>query len=359
MQKAHFKIFLRFLVSFGIGIAILSYVYIVQNKAYRQDCMLKGIDPDSCNLWSKVISDFTDFNISYLILIILLFLASNYSRAVRWKMLISSTGSNIKLSNSLYCVLIGYFANLGLPRAGEFVRAAALAKKENISFSKTMGTVILDRLLDMASIGIIFVITIILSSGHLISFIKSNSDITSKINNFITSPWVWMGALIVFAFAFILIKNIRFRNSRIGKKIISFIKEIIIGLKSIKNLNKPWLFVFHSVSIWVLYFLMNFIGLKAFFPTAGLGLSAALTVFTFGTLGFIIPSPGGMGTYHFLIVESLKLYSISGSDGFSYANIIFFFVQVFGVILFGVIALILLNIKPKEIEDELQKQNIQ
>lgn len=359
MRKAHFKTFFRFLLSFGIGVAILSYVYIVQNKAYRQDCILKGIDPDTCNLWSKVISDFADFKILYLIIIILLFLASNYSRAVRWQMLLRSTGSKIKLSNSLYCVLIGYFANLGLPRAGEFVRAAALAKKENINFSKTMGTVILDRLIDMLSIGIVFIITLILSSAHLISFIKNNSDIAQKINTFISSPWVWIVSLLLFAGAFILLKNMRFKNSRIGNKIVAFIKEMIVGLKSIKHIDKPWLFVFHSTSIWVLYFLMNYVGLKAFIPTVGLDFSAAMTVFTFGTLGFIIPSPGGMGTYHFLIVESLRLYSVSGSDGFSYANIIFFFVQVFGVILFGIIALILLNIKPKEIEDELQKQNIQ
>ena len=94
---------------------------------------------------------------------------------------------------------------------------------------------------------------------------------------------------------------------------------------------------------------MNPLGFLAFEPTAKLGLDAALVVFTFGSLGIVIPSPGGMGTYHFLVIEALKLFGVSGSDGFSFANIIFFSVQIIGIIFFGVLALIALNRRSKKI----------
>jgi uncharacterized membrane protein YbhN (UPF0104 family) len=77
-------------------------------------------------------------------------------------------------------------------------------------------------------------------------------------------------------------------------------------------------------------------------------MSAALMVFVFGTLGFVIPSPGGMGTYHALCIAGLALYGISGSDGFSYANIAFFAVQIFYNFVAGLLSLWLLpKINPK------------
>ena len=94
---------------------------------------------------------------------------------------------------------------------------------------------------------------------------------------------------------------------------------------------------------------MTYLCFFAFAPTANLGMTAGLVVFVFGTMGMIIPTPGGMGSYHFLIGEGLKIYGISDADGFSFANIIFFSIQIFCNIGFGLIALLVLpwiNKKP-------------
>ena len=79
-------------------------------------------------------------------------------------------------------------------------------------------------------------------------------------------------------------------------------------------------------------------------------------VFVFGAFGIVIPSPGGMGTFHFLVVAALALYGINGSDAFSYANINFFSIQIFGNVFFGILALILLpglnrNYIPSHVSD--------
>ena len=358
MRKAHFKNLLKFLLFFGVGVAILGYVYIVQDKAYQEDCILKGIKPENCSLLKKLYSDFVNSNLFYLFLVNFFFFISNVSRAIRWQMMLKSIGIKSKFSDAFNSIMLSYFVNLGLSRIGEFARAAVLAKKENLSFNKVMGTVILDRILDVISLGIVFLITIAVSSGQLISFIKRNNNLADKINNFITDPKVWIIIILFFVFSYFILRSNRFINSKLGTIVIKFLKEIIIGLKSIKYIEKPGLFIFHSVFIWFLYFMMNYVGFKAFEPTAGLGIVAAILVFTFGSLGIVIPSPGGMGTYHFLVIEALKLFGVSGSDGFSYANMIFFSVQIIGVIFFGILALLMLNVRPKDIEDELQKQNI-
>jgi len=338
--------------------AIMYYVYISQSEAYKQECILKGIAAKDCSLIKKVYSDFVHSNLFYLLGVIFLFFLSNISRAIRWQMMMKPIGIDAKFKTAFHSIMLGYFANLGIPRIGEFVRAGALAKKENVKFDKVMGTIVLDRLLDVISLLIVFLITIMISSGQILDFISGNSNLTAKINNIIGSKIFWMLIVTGFIGGIVFFKSKKFKNSFIGKKAFDFLKGIGEGMKSIKSVEKPGWFMFHSIFIWFMYFLMNFVGFKAFLPTSGLGLKAAITVFTFGSLGIVIPSPGGMGTYHFLVIEALKLFGVNGSDGFSYANIIFFSVQIIGIIAFGIIALFSLNISTKKLTDELQKQNI-
>jgi len=334
------------------------FVYISQSEAYKQECILKGIAEKDCSLLKKVYGDFVHSNLLYLLGVIFLFFLSNISRAIRWQMMMKPIGVDAKFKTAFHSIMLGYFANLGIPRIGEFVRAGALAKKENVKFDKVMGTIVLDRLLDVISLLIVFLITIMISSGQILNFISSNSDLADKINNILGSKVFWFVIVAGIVVMLFFIKSKKFKNSFIGKKVFSFLKGIVEGIKSIRSVRKPGWFLFHSIFIWFMYFMMNYVGFKAFLPTAGLGLKAAVTVFTFGSLGIVIPSPGGMGTYHFLVIEALKLFGINGSDGFSYANIIFFSVQIIGIIAFGILALFSLNISTKKLTDELQKQNI-
>jgi uncharacterized membrane protein YbhN (UPF0104 family) len=88
---------------------------------------------------------------------------------------------------------------------------------------------------------------------------------------------------------------------------------------------------------------MTWFGFQAFAPTEHLDIRAALTVFAFGTLGMVIPSPGGMGTFHALVIACLTLfYGIKGDDAFSVANIIFFTVSIGFNVVLGLTSLILL-----------------
>jgi uncharacterized protein (TIRG00374 family) len=342
----------------GIGVAIMYFVYISQSEAYKQECILKGITEKDCSLLKKVYGDFVHSNLLYLLGVIFLFFLSNISRAIRWQMMMKPIGVDAKFKTAFHSIMLGYFANLGIPRIGEFVRAGALAKNENVKFDKVMGTIVLDRLLDVISLLIVFLITIMISSGQILNFISSNSDLADKINNILGSKVFWFVIVAGIVVMLFFIKSKKFKNSFIGKKVFSFLKGIVEGIKSIRSVRKPGWFLFHSIFIWFMYFMMNYVGFKAFLPTAGLGLKAAVTVFTFGSLGIVIPSPGGMGTYHFLVIEALKLFGVNGSDGFSYANIIFFSVQIIGIIAFGILALFSLNISTKKLTDELQKQNI-
>jgi hypothetical protein len=122
------------------------------------------------------------------------------------------------------------------------------------------------------------------------------------------------------------------------------ITGFVEGFSTIRNLQNPIGFVLHSLFIWLMYYLMLYFCFQAYAPTATLGFGATLMVFVFGTFGMIIPSPGGMGTYHALIVAGLAIYGVAGQDAFSLANIAFFTTQIFFCFFFGILALMVMPV---------------
>ena len=104
------------------------------------------------NLIAKIIADFKGVNKFWMLLVLLAFMLSNVSRAIRWKMLIKPMGYNPKVSNLFLSTMLGYFANLGLPRVGEIIKIGALSKYENIPVEKITGTWVVDRGMDVLSL---------------------------------------------------------------------------------------------------------------------------------------------------------------------------------------------------------------
>ena len=336
------KKLIRTIVFLSTGILILYLVYYKQNQAYQAECALQGIPMSDCSLVRKVYQDFIQSNAWILFVVLIFFMLSNLSRALRWNMLLRQLGISPKLSNSFFSVMLGYFANLGLPRVGEVIRAATLARYEKTRMDKVMGTVIVDRTIDVLMMAGVMILATSLASAQLVGFMKENNALGEKIRGFLGQPWLYIILALLLVMALFIFRSAKLNNSSFGKKLRSFISGLYQGFKTIAALEKPWLFVFHSLFIWVMYYLMLYVGFSAFEPTAGLGPVAGLVVFTMGSLGIVIPSPGGMGTYHFLVTSGLMMYGISGADGFSFANILFFTIQIFGNIFFGLLSLIVL-----------------
>ncbi|MCO6479510.1 MAG: flippase-like domain-containing protein [Phaeodactylibacter sp.] len=343
MLKKRLINFLKFLAFLGIGLGILYLVYRQQSAAFQEECALKGISPENCSLIAKVANDFQEANYFWILLVLLAFLVSNISRAIRWNMLIRPMGFSPRLVNSFLATILGYFANLGLPRMGEIVRGATLSQYEKIPVEKVMGTIVVDRIFDVISILLVTSLAFLLEYDKIMAFVRENVSLGERLGN-TSNLLLLLGAfgLAVLAFFFLLRKQIA--RSRIYQRVIEITKGFLQGIKTVRRLNRPWLFLVHSVNIWFMYYLMTYLCFFAFEPTAGLSMLAGLVVFVFGGWGIVIPSPGGMGTYHFLAQTALSIYGVSGDDGFSWANIAFFSIQLGCNVLVGILALVLLPV---------------
>lgn len=345
MMSVKLKKTLQFLVFLGIGVTILWLVFRSQNAAFQEQCRLDGVPADQCSLLDKLLHDFSTVHPGWIFLVIASFTLSNALRAWRWQMLLEPMGYRVRFVNSFLTILLGYFANLGFPRMGEVVRAGSLSRYEKIPLERVMGTLVVDRLMDFVCLGLVVGLAFIFEADTLWGFIQQQQGGAASSSSFWKNPLV-AGLFIVLLGGALLawIFRSRIGQSAVVQKVGNLIEGFWDGLRSVFRLRHAGLFLVYSLGIWLMFYLQCWFNLLAFPPTAHLGASAALMVFVFGTLGFVIPAPGGMGSFHALAIAGLALYHIEGSDAFSYANIAFFTIQIFYNIVAGLLALVLLPV---------------
>lgn len=337
------KSILKVFMFLGIGSAILYLVYARNNQKYIAECIASGTPQGQCDFIGKIVQDISSADFSWVVLALLFYIWSNVSRAIRWRMLLEPLGKKPRLSNTLTTVLITHLVNLGIPRSGEFVRAGLLAKYEDLEAEKVMGTIVTSRIIDVLLLALVIGLTLILSFDNFAGYFQ-NSDLLGDRSGLFSMTSLII--LPVFALSVLTLtwhSRDKILKTALGKKIWSIIIGFWEGILTIRSLRSPTRFILHTILIWVCYYLMTYLMFFSFVPTENLAPVAGLVVFVFGTLGIVIPSPGGMGTYQFLISEGLLLYSVPSAEAFSFANLMFFSVQLCNVVL-GLIAFILLPI---------------
>ncbi len=233
-------------------------------------------------------------------------LLSHISRTIRWNLLIDPLGKTPKFMNTFLAVMVGYFANLALPRMGEITRCGIINRYEKLPFSKLLGTVVLERILDILMLLIFLVITLA-SQYHVISdFFSNNPSVSNKLSTIFASAYT-LYTVIALTLLFILLKK-RFKETRLFKRLDMLITNFADGFKSVKNLNNKRAFIAHTIFIWVMYYLMIYVCFFAFGFTSNLPAIAGLTVFVMGSFGMVAPVQGGIGAWHFMVIGTLMIY---------------------------------------------------
>jgi uncharacterized protein (TIRG00374 family) len=332
---------LKFLVFVGLGFGILYLVYQNQQEAYAADCALRGIPAEDCSLIDKVVRDFAGADFWWLGLTLLAFCVSNLSRAIRWNMLLRTLGHRPRLVNAFLTINLAYLANLGFPRLGEIVRPTAMARYEKIKLERVIGTVVVGRTLDVITILMLSAITLLVAGDRLWAWLSESASVGDRL---VGLEWL-LSTIVVLGVGGLTLawfQRERIQSTRVGGKIMNVLKGFAEGLGTIATVRRPGWFVFHSLNIWFMYYLMTVFVFKAYEPTAALGLEAALTTFVSGGWGIVVPSPGGMGSYHYMAQSALELYGVPGEDGFSWANISFFTINIGCNVLIGLLALLFL-----------------
>lgn len=303
--------------------------------------------------WAELLEKMQKANYYWLSIGILISLLSHWIRAYRATLLYDAMQYKISTKYSFYAVLIGYMMNYIIPRAGEVSRCAALRKTNQMPVEKSLGSVVTERIVDMALLLLILGAIFLLKLDLLTNFINETTANNSKtVSN---NSYHWKSLVLIgigFSTIFFFIIRKRLIKSKIYIKIIALIQGFGDGLTSIKHVKKPFLFVILSVLIWLGYILMMYFCLFALESTSNLSFTDCLVVFAIGTIGVVLPAPGaGAGTYHFFVMQSLLLFGVPKEDGIAYATLVHG-LQMIILILIGSAASLLVMSKQKEISNE-------
>ena len=273
---------------------------------------------------------------------------SHFIRALRWRLIMEPLGYKPSIMNTFLAVLIGYLANLAIPRLGEVLKCTLLAKYEKVPAEKIVGTIVAERAFDVISLGVVFLLALTLQFNVIEAgwqqLQTGNSTRTDSNNNLLIILGIVAFLVLV---ALILFFTLRHKFETIISPIKKIIQGIWEGVMSATKLKKHNLFFFYSFSIWFLYLLATYIGLYGTEGTAS-SFSTAISCLAYASIGMII-TPGGIGAYAYFMAKVLELNGIEYTLGLANGTLQWFS-QVIIVIVLGGIALVVLpfiNKQPK------------
>lgn len=239
------------------------------------------------------------------------------ARAWRWKMALEPLGERPRRISCTDAIFMSYAASLVIPRVGEVTRCGTLKKVDGVSFSKSLGTVVTERVVDSLLMLLFTGAAFLWQLPMFLKFMRETGmDLPSLLHRFTSTGYLVTLICLIAALATGIILVRRFSVFRKGRDMLQGMWEGILSLRRVRNLP---LYLFYSLLIWVGYFLHFYIAFFCFPFTAQFSLGAAFLIFCVGTFAVLVPTPNGAGPWHFAVKTMLVLYGVAESQAVMFA----------------------------------------
>ncbi len=272
---------------------------------------------------SQAFYKISKISFTYLIVFIAVFFISHVLRALRWKVILSSVKSDIKIKNLFGSTMIGYGVNCIVPRLGEIYRPSFLGKLEGLSRTAMFATIIVERVIDILFLGISVLVSISIYNGNLYAKFSWLNDS------------LWVGMLLMVFLILIILFVIKFKDKckklilspltkispRIAQRFEDIFHQLVEGFATIKTKKQFFSVLLLTILIMLIYGLNSWIGfyMIGLHEFKSVSFEMAWVVMTISAFGIVIPTPGGTGSYHFLVIAALSLYGVSSTLSAAYA----------------------------------------
>lgn len=239
------------------------------------------------------------------------------ARAWRWKMALEPLGEHPRRTSCIDAIFMSYAASLVIPRVGEVTRCGTLKTADGVSFTKSLGTVVTERLVDSLLMLLFTGIAFLLQLPMFLRFLKeTNTNIGDLLYRFTGTGYIVTFICLVAALIAGLVAIRRFSFFKKGRDMLRDMWEGVLSLRKVRNLP---LYLFYSVLIWVGYFLHFYIAFFCFDFTTHLSIGAAFLIFCVGTFAVLVPTPNGAGPWHFAVKTMLVLYGVAETQAIMFA----------------------------------------
>lgn len=249
-----------------------------------------------------------------------------FSRAYRWQMQLTASRHRVAFWNVYHAMMVGYLANIVLPRMGEVIRCSVLRRTSGVPVEVSLGTVITERVIDVLVLLLLLGSVLLLEFNKFWTFIQSlfaDKYDSLAANRNVLLAVAGIAGLLLLIFGYLLFRNLeKLRQNAMFVKAIAFAKGLLAGVFSVLKLKNKGVFLLHTAFTWLVYYLMDYLAFRCFPETYGLDLKAGLAVLTFGAFGMAAPVSGGIGVFHVMVQSTLLVYGISKEAGIAYALVI-------------------------------------
>lgn len=243
----------------------------------------------------------------------------SYIRAIRWRYFLypmtKPLGIHLKVSDMFSAIMVGYFFNILIPRAGEFSRPFLFAQKYKISKAFTLGTIVVERIFDMMSMFLVF--------GICLFFFREKLQLAFGMYN-IESISLYFSLFMILIIVVVAIMLFNFERSekfieRLSKKMLPVkyqekVQKILISLLNgflfIKYPKYYLKIIALTAAIWLVYAAGTYVLMFAFTDPVLNSLSYldANLVLTLTAFAQTLPLPGNSaGTFHLFTKSTLNI----------------------------------------------------
>lgn len=295
-------------------------------------------------------------NYLYLIPLIIIALGSHWIRAWRWQLLLESLPEQerkpVSVNQTFSALMIGYMVNYAAPRLGEIARTGSLSKQSRLPFASILGTVFAERVLDVITLAVGFLVALGFAGPSLMRLTPMLADSVDEALPLTMIGFLLLVVVLITVTAFIILRKIIYRSpeSRIAGALTSF-KD---GILSLIRIRQRWGLLISTVAIWLCYLVLAWLPLLML-RIEGLTLGDAWVLLIVGSASMIVPTPGGIGSFHFVTI--LTMTSLFGV-GMAAASVYAVLMHAAQLILYTIVGLIFLILQGRSLAAITQKPEV-
>jgi uncharacterized protein (TIRG00374 family) len=265
-----------------------------------------------------------------------LIILATYPRAFRWRILMAPVLTGIPTGKLFLAILIGYAGNNLIPRSGEIAKIWAV-DREPARMSGLIATVAVERLIDLLSLLVMFAGATYVIRDRLEQVFPWMAGMATTVIGFIVLATTILIVISVFGQRFL--DQVARRYQKIAdSRIVELARGFLRGTESIRSPAGYAGIIVWTILLNVLYAGAMYLPFLAFgfHERYGLGFFDALVILTIATIGIIIPTPGGTGTYHYFCSRALSgLYDIPLEESVAFATVVHGLIYVTFLVLGG------------------------
>jgi uncharacterized protein (TIRG00374 family) len=280
-------------------------------------------------------------HIGYVCLALISVILNSWGKAVRWQVMLAPDTSRVRIDKTLAALTLGQTMNWFVPgRVGELGRAYVIGQfGPGRSFA--LGTIVLEKILDLFCYLLVFILTLVLAP---LPEIVSNSGYVVTAMTLVSMAAVFAVAGNLEACIHLLRRVLRFLPTWIVKFTAPRVEAAMQSLNIVGRGRDMirlglWSCLIWGTALWTNHLAMLALGVH-------MPILASLALLVVILAGVSVPSvPGKFGVFQYLCILTLSLFKIDPATGLSY-GILLQAIVFLPATIYSLIAIVFMGIRP-------------